>query len=565
MLYISIGAAPSSGILVFSSAEDAPAWAGTIRLIAKARIDDPAAVEALASAQSAAKAAVDALVVADKALVKPNEDLAKANEALTAAKTELAANPDEEGLKKKVAEMEAKVTAAATAQKTVADARTAAELKINETKAVMQQAETAKNAVAREVTHPARYGTVVWGAPQPNIPGDARVAQSIELSVMEEPSPYQLTTDVHRVEANHSRQILVPVKIARRNGFDQPVNITIQGQPPNAQVENKPIPKEKNDELFRLFIPPNTPVGTYVTYLTGQAPVSYRKNPAKADRTKAELTAAEQVANVAAEALKVATTTKEAAVKKAADDAANLKKSMEAKQQSDKAVTDAQNIEKVAAEAVKNAGDNAEVKAAAEKKLSESQVATKTATDAQTASEKTRAEAELIAKQAEEEKVKSEADVKAADEKNKVATAEKTAADQRFKTADAYAKAANINFHPTSTPIIITVKPSPYTVTANPADGGNVKIGAKIEVKCEVKRQNGFVGPVTLTLPIPPNVVGIKAEPVAVPADQSAGILIVEAAGDAPEAQLANMVVRAISQFEGEAAVDQPINLKVVK
>ena len=84
---------------------------------------------------------------------------------------------------------------------------------------------------------------------------------------MEEPSPYQITTDIHRVEANHNRQILVPVKVARRNGFDQPVNITVLGQPPNAQVENKPIPKEKTDEVFRLFIPPNAPVGTYVTYL----------------------------------------------------------------------------------------------------------------------------------------------------------------------------------------------------------------------------------------------------------------------------------------------------------
>jgi hypothetical protein len=171
----------------------------------------------------------------------------------------------------------------------------------------------------------------------------------------------------------------------------------------------------------------------------------------------------------------------------------------------------------------------------------------------------------LVGKQADEAKVKAEAEVKAADDKNKATTAEKTTADQRFKAADAYAKAANINFHPTTTPIIITVKPAPYTLTAAPADGGNVKLGAKNEVKCEVKRQNGFVGPVTLTLPLPPGVAGIKAEPMTIPADQTAGILIVEAAADAAEAQLANMVVRATSQFEGEAAVDQPINLKITK
>ena len=562
---ISIGATPSSGIVVFSSAEDAPAWAGTIQLIAKARIDDPTAVEALTAAQVHAKTAADALVAADKALVKPTEDLAKVNAELAAAKTELAAKPDDEGLKKKVADTEAKVTAAAAAHKSVADARVAAEQKVNEAKVVVQQAEAAKNSAARDVTHPARYGTVVWGAAAANVPGDARVAQSLELSVMEEPSPYQLTTDVHRVDANHNRQILVPVKVTRRNGFDQPVNITVVGQPQNTQVENKPIAKEKSEEVYRLFIPPNAPVGTYVTYLTGQAPVSYRKNPAKADRTKAEFTAAEQAANAAAETLKTATAARDAAVKKATDDAANLKKVVETKQQTDKGLVDAQAAEKAAVEAVKTAGDNADAKAAAEKKLTDAQAVTKTATDAQAVAEKARVDAELVAKQAEEAKVKSEVEMKAADDKNKAAIAEKTSAEQRFKAADTYAKAANIPFHPTTTPIIVTVKTAPYTVTATPADGGNIKIGAKIDVKCDIKRQNGFVGPVTLTLPLPPNVTGIKAEPVTIAADQTAGTLSIEAAGDAPEAQLANMVVRAVSQWDGEAAVDQPVALKVVK
>jgi hypothetical protein len=57
----------------------------------------------------------------------------------------------------------------------------------------------------------------------------------------------------------------------------------------------------------------------------------------------------------------------------------------------------------------------------------------------------------------------------------------------------------------------------------------------------------------------------VKAEPVTIPADQTSGTIAIEAAADAPEAQLANMVIRAVSQFDGEAAVDQPINLKVIK
>ena len=562
---VSLGTTPTSGILVFSTSEDAPAFAGAVKLVAKARIDSPAAVEAQTAALAVAKAAVDALAAADKALAKPTEDLIKANEALTAAKTELAAKTDDEGLKKKVADAEAKVTAAAAAQKTVADARAAADQKMKEAQAAAQQAEAARNAAAKDVVHAARYGTILWNVAQANQPADARIAQSIELSVIEEPSPIQLTTTVHRVEANHNRQILIPVNVARRNGFDQPVALTFTGQPQNAQVENKAIPKEKTEELFRVFVPPNAPVGTYVMFLAGQAQVSYRKNPAKADRFKAEFTAAEQAATAAAEALKTTTTAKDAAIKKATDDAANLKKMTDAKQAADKVLTDAQAAEKAAAEALKNAGDNADAKAAAEKKLTEIQAVVKTSTEAQAAAEKARVEAEVASKQAEEAKVKAEADAKAADDKNKATTAEKAAADVRFKAADTYAKAANIQFNPHTTPIVITVKAAPYTVTAAPADGGSIKQGAKIEVKCEVKRQNGFVGPVTLTLPLPPNVTGVKAEPVMIPADQSAGTLIVEAAGDAPEAQLANMVVRAVAQWEGEAAVDQPVTLKVGK
>lgn len=562
---ISIGTAPSSGVIVFTSAEDAPAWAGTVKLIAKAKIDDPSAVEAVTSATAAAKAASDAVAAAAKALTKPADDLAKANEALAAAKAELATKPDDATIKQKVTDAEAKANAATAAYQPLATAKTNAEQKLNEANAAVQRAEAHKIATAREVTHPARYGTVLWGAPQANAPAEARVAQSIELSVIEEPSPFQLTTDLHHIEANHNRQVLVPVKVARRNGFDQPVTVTVVAPPQNTQVESKPIPKEKNEEVYRLFIPANAPVGTYVTYLTGQAGVSYRKNPAKADKAKAELDEADKALNAVTEEIKALTAAKDAAAKKVEDETANLKKLTESKQLLEKNLTEVQAAEKSAAEAVKAVGDNADGKAEAEKKLSDAQSTAKAAAEALTAAEKARVSGEDAIKQAEAAKVKAEADLKVADEKSKALTAAKTAVDQRFKAADAYAKAANINFHPTTTPIVITVKPAPYTLTATAAEGGAIKIGGKLEIKCEVKRQNGFTGPVILSLPLPPNTTGIKADPVTIPGDQTAGTLTVEAAADAPEAQLANMVVRASAQWNGEAMVDQPVTLKTVK
>jgi hypothetical protein len=560
---IRIGATPSNGVLVFAAAEDAAVWSGTVQLVSKAMIDDPVLVNALAAVEKNLKPAQDALVAADKALAKPTEELKVANEALDAAKKELDANKDDEALKKKVADAEAKVAAAAAAHKTAADARTTAEAKVKEAETAIAAAKLAVDAARKEVVRPVRIGTVLVNG-QPNIPADARISQALELSVMDETAPFELVTDVHQVTANHNRQILIPVKIVRRNGFDNVVPLTFIGQPPNVQVENKPIPKEKADEVFRVFVPPNAPVGTYVVHLQGQQQVSYRKNPAKADRAKAAFTEAERALAAATEALTKANAAKDDTAKKAVEAAEAFKKATEAKTAADKALADAQAAEKAAEQAVKDAGDNADNKAAAEKKLADAKAVTAKAKEAADNAEKARVDAEKAAKDAETAKTTAETDAKKADDANKAATAAKTQAEQASKQADEATKPQNINFLPPTTPIVLTIKPAPYTLAAAPAESGNVKKGGKNEVKVTVNRQNGFAGPVTLSLPLPPGVAGVKAEPVTIPADKNEGILVIEAAADAPEAALANMVVRASAEFNGEAAVDAPVTLKVV-
>ena len=560
---ISIGTTPSSGLLVFAAAEDAPPWAGTIKLIGKAVTEDSVLVDAQTAAQAGLKPVQDAFAATDKAVAKPAEDLKAAADALAAAKKELDDKKDDEALKKKVADTEAKATAATVAHKTVADARVAAEQKVKDVETAIAQAKQAVVASRKEVFHPVRFGTVQFNG-LPNIPGDARLSQAFELSVIEEPAPFELLTDVHRVEANHNRQILIPVKVIRRAGFDNAVTMTFVGQPPNVQIENKPIPKEKGDEVFRVFVPPNAPVGTYVMYLSGQQQVSYRRNPAKADRAKAEFQETEKALVAATEALTKANTVRDAAVKKAQETAVVLKTATDAKTAADKAFVDAQAAEKAAEQAVKDAGANVDAKAAAEKKLVDAKAVTAKAKETVDAAEKTRVDADKVAKEADTAKTTAEAEAKLADEKNKTATAAKTQAEQVSKQADEATKPANINFLPTTTPIVLTIKAAPFVVAAAPAESGNLKKGGKNEVKVTITRQNGFAGPATITLPLPPGVAGVKAEAVTIPADKNEGVLVIDTAGDAPEAQLANMVVRASAAFEGEAAVDVPVALKVI-
>jgi len=111
--------------------------------------------------------------------------------------------------------------------------------------------------------------------------------------------------------------------------------------------------------------------------------------------------------------------------------------------------------------------------------------------------------------------------------------------------------------------VTVTIKQAPGTLAVNVPGGGALKRGEKLEVKVTVNRANGFAGPVTLSLPVPPGVAGIAAEPVTIPADKNEGVLVITAAGDATMGQLANMVVRASMEFNGPASIDQAIPVNV--
>ena len=148
---------------------------------------------------------------------------------------------------------------------------------------------------------------------------------------------------------------------------------------------------------------------------------------------------------------------------------------------------------------------------------------------------------------------------------SKAAAAVKTEADKAFQAAEKAGKPKNIDIFPPSMPIVLTIKEHPATLGLSDPSGGNVKLGAKFELKITVKRSNGFQGPVTLNLPLPPNVKGLSAKAVTIPSEQNEGTLTVQVAADATQGQLENLVVRATMDFNGKAAVDQQLKLKVSK
>ncbi len=472
---------------------------------------------------------------------------------------------------------------------------------------------TPPKAVVRE----ARGGTVVWNR-GPQIASVSRMTRSLIMSVASELASYQVLADSPaKIEVSQGSQILIPVKLVKRNAFDDAVTLTFLGQPANVLMEAKPIAKGQDAELTRLFVQNNAPAGTYTIYLKGQATIPYRRNVEAADLAKVEKEAADKLLVETTALNKKTTDDKAAADKKMVDTAAVAKTALDAKTAADKLATDttaaatkaaadkvvadklavdtdaAAKTAAAAAVKAKEASDkdalNQDLKAAlaaADKVSADAAAAAKKAVDAKVITDKAAVDTTEAAKKAADAKVitdKAAVDTaelakKAADEKvaadkllvevtAKLAavTAAKAAADKKATDTETAAKPNNIVVFSPSAPLVVTVKPAPTTLAVAAPNNGALKRGEKLEVKVTVARVNGFKGPIELSFPLPPGVVGLSAAAVTVPEDKNEGVLVIQAAADATEGALANLVVHATAEFNGKAAVDQPLAITISK
>jgi hypothetical protein len=374
-----------------------------------------------------------------------------------------------------------------------------------------------------EIVREAIPATIVWSA-EADASAVSRIAQSMALSVMNEPAPFELSTNVVRVEVNQSRQILLPLSVARRNGFDGDVAMAlVGGNPDTLGLTLKSFPKGKTSELVRCFIPRNERPSSVTLYWKLQALVAYRRNLGAFERAK---------------------TAQAAAAKEATTLAANLKCAQTELDQASRA----QNQK---AEALKRSQARL---AAAQKSFD---AARKSAKDAV-------AKAEASVKSAVAARKSAAARVAEATGKSKVAADRKAAADRELAQATGASAPQQLVDFPTSTPILLTVKPAPIELKAGVPGGGSLKKGGQISVKIDVKRRSGFTGPVTLALPLPPGVKGISAKPITIAAKKNSAVVAITADASAPIGPLANLVIRGETEFQGKAEVDVPLTLKIV-
>ena len=482
--------------------------------------------------------------------------------------------------------------------------------------------------VPRHIRHQARAATVTW-AGNNNLVSKSRLTNELGLSVINEVAYFQPETTIHEITVNQSRQVLLPVKLFKRNKFDNNVTFTFTGAPKNCDVQNKPIPKGKSDDVFRLFVKANAPEGVWSFYLNGAGQLSYARNPelvARAEAAVAEIvarlnsaTTAEKTAmtqrDAATKAIAAATTkNKQATAAKSAADKnhqtataaqmvaqqkqAAIAKTLAAAQKSAKLVqtvlADTKSLDdEMAKDILASLNTATTATQSAVVQATKLNTATTTALQTTTAAVATTAKALADAdkklqqsvaelKTATTQKTVAEKALAQAQADKKQATTQKATADKALAAAKKAAAPKNVNVQFPTTPIVMTIRKAPITLAAAVPAAGALKRGATIAIKCTIKRQHGFAGSVRLTLPVPPGVVGLSATSVEIPADKNDGVLSVAAAADATEGQIPNLVIRAemnsprpvaasqsasgsAKDIEGTAAVDAPIAIKVSK
>lgn len=612
-----IGSRESTGQLIFRSDEQAPESVATLSLVSAATIDSPAATRALEAARKAAQDAESPLAELRKKLTEAEQKLATATQARNDASMQSQAAPGDAGLSDALMKRQQELDAATQQLVQAADALAAAEKKRADAQAALRKAEADDQVARREVQHPVRTATIMLPG-QANQPARARLAQALTLAVLREEAPFETRAEPVRVAVCQSRQILVPVQLIRRAGFDDKVTLTVSGVPrtSNLQVQAVTIEKGQSEALLPVFIKDNTPPGRYALWVTAQGQVNYSRNPEKTERIKksrdevaARLKAAQDAAKQATdhrmqlaqrsgeaekllqqaqqrrqEAMQLAQqrTTEmtqaqglqPAADKRVEESSAALKMAeqvlAEARAALEQAADDADLQAKVkaaeeAVTAARQAADQAAAQkealtkqlAEAQKRLDEANAAQHQASDAVQA-----AEAAKVA--ADKARAEAEAAEKAALEAVKPREAEKQAADKRVEEAEKVSKPQSKSYTPAVTPIVLDVLPAPVKLGVSVANGGKLKAGGTVEVTIKVERLNGFAGPVSVALALPPQRQGVSGA-VEIPAGQNEGKLTLTAAGDAAEGALTHAVLRATVDWQGERLVDVPVAIQVTK
>jgi len=119
-----------------------------------------------------------------------------------------------------------------------------------------------------------------------------------------------------------------------------------------------------------------------------------------------------------------------------------------------------------------------------------------------------------------------------------------------------------------STPFTITVLPKTVATVAATVPNPNVKAGTDGEVVVKVTRQFDYAGEFKVQLVLPPNVQGISAADVVIPAGKDEAKLVLKVPATAVPGPRNDLIVRATAMVNGNVPTVQDsakFNVTVVK
>ncbi|QDT34313.1 hypothetical protein [Thalassoglobus polymorphus] len=402
-----VGPGVTSSTLIVTSATDVQPGIQHLQLRARAKIEDPALVRSVATATTAVTNASKPIADLKKKATEATEKVKAPEAAYNAALKASEAAPDDASLKEK-ADAAKKILDQAVAQRDAATtALTNAQNALNTAQANLEAATKSLQTSTANVVHPVRAGTIVWSNAA-NIPAISRITETMAVTILDEPAPFQVRSNAHRFTVNQGRQILLPVKLEKRSGFDNKVTLTTKELPKASNIDfpNSAFEKGEAEKTLRMFVKENTPPGIYTIWMQTQGQVGYRRNPAKAEDLKKANEAAKAKAATAKQAEAAATQAKTAATTAFTQAQQKLTASQTAVKTAEAAVTTAQQaVEKLKADFAALTTKLNEQKAVEAKLTAEIAIATK-AQEAQKAelavAEKSLAEVQTTLNQANE-------------------------------------------------------------------------------------------------------------------------------------------------------------------
>lgn len=450
----------------------------------------------------------------------------------------------------------------------------------------------------------ARVATLVHDAIN-GLPRTARLSDSLVAGVMKDEQPFSIVTEPIMADFSQDQQLLIPIRLIKRGGFDAKVDLSFYGLPGEVDAPPVAIEPGKDSVIARLYFKEGAPVSTNTVLIQGTSAVPYRRNPWQADRAKSKVGEADAVIVARQEAVtkadaglktaqQMVVTLTEQTKKLTEELAAYAAQQQKLRDDFSKAIGDQKSsleaLAKVqvqltgvktegnstaeqfaaAVQAVKDASAAADEAAKTLEALSiaagdlAKQVASAKEMEATKLKDKTTAE-ENVAKFAKEVET-STAALAAAQKEVETATAMKTAAEDTLKKAEEASAPKPVNVRVISEALVLIIQPTPAKLAATVPDAGAIKKGATMAVKVNLTRKNSFAGAMKLSLVLPDGVTAVKADPVDVAADATEGTLNITAAADATVGDLTNIVIRASADFNGRAAsTDVPVALKIVE